>query len=326
MDYREGEHHVIDRPGEYAFWRDLVPALSPPWPGRLLDFVYTHPPTLKPKTLGFAPAGPSPPGTLNLWTYRRLADRGNFQPGAYLSDISLINWPQNDYFLGNLTGVEPGAAEEHIRRAKQLSLSLLYWLQTEAPRPDGGEGWPGLRLRSDVVGSEDGLAKFPYVRESRRICAVFTVREQDCGRANRALAAGLNEAEVLRGEVLQHGRRRLLCDRPAPEQRGRQLHRLRFPAFPDPLGGLAAAASSQPLARRKESRHDPHHQRLLPAPPGRVEHRRGGWDSGRLLPPSSGTTPRGPSAPAAAGRVPEPPQKPRGRVELAADLRWMDGS
>ena len=40
-----------------------------------------------------------------------------------------------------------------MARAKQLSLSLLYWLQTECPRPDGKVGWKGLRLRGDLVGT-----------------------------------------------------------------------------------------------------------------------------------------------------------------------------
>jgi hypothetical protein len=54
-------------------------------------------------------------------------------------------------------------------------------MQTEAPRPDGGAGWKGLRLRHDQVGTEDGLAKYPYIRESRRIRAEFTVVEQHVG-------------------------------------------------------------------------------------------------------------------------------------------------
>ena len=66
-----------------------------------------------------------------------------------------------------------------MTRRDSLSLSLLYWLQTEAPRPDGGCGYPGLRLRGDVVGgTPDGLAPAPYVRESRRLRAEFTVLEQ----------------------------------------------------------------------------------------------------------------------------------------------------
>lgn len=52
-------------------------------------------------------------------------------------------------------------------------------MQTEAPRPDGGHGYPGLRLRGDVVGgTPDGLAPAPYVRESRRLRAEFIVLEQ----------------------------------------------------------------------------------------------------------------------------------------------------
>src|SRR2546423_13092987 len=87
-------------------------------------------------------------------------------------------------------------AAKQIARAKQLSLSLLYWLQTEAPRPDGGTGWKGLRLRPDAVGTEDGLAKYPYVRESRRIRAEFTVREQHVNTEARMEATGYGREEV----------------------------------------------------------------------------------------------------------------------------------
>ena len=80
--------------------------------------------------------------------------------------------------------------------AKQLSLSLLYWMQTEAPRHDDGQGYPGLRLRPDVMGTEDGLAMYPYVRESRRIQAEYTVTEQDCGLEQRMASTGMGRADV----------------------------------------------------------------------------------------------------------------------------------
>jgi hypothetical protein len=178
MDYVAGEDHTIDRPREYAMWRAFVPPLRPPWPGRLLDLTYTHPRSGQPRALGFNPEGPTPGAAVNLWTYRRIASKAAFVPGAYAGDISLMNWPQNDYMRGNLVGVSEREAARHIASAKQLSLSMLYWLQTEAPRPDGGQGWRGLRLRPDVLGTSDGLAKYPYARESRRIRAVFTVVEQ----------------------------------------------------------------------------------------------------------------------------------------------------
>jgi hypothetical protein len=196
IDYSPGENHTIDPPQDYPFWRDFVPQLAPPWPGRLLDLAYTHPPTGQPRTLGFNPEGPTPDAPVNLWTYRRIAHAANFSPGTYAGDISLVNWPQNDYLLGNLVGVSPAEATRHIAQAKQLTLSLLYWLQTAAPRPDGGTGWPSLRLRPDVLGTEDGLAKYPYVREARRIQAVFTVLEGHVGRAQRGAVTGQPETEV----------------------------------------------------------------------------------------------------------------------------------
>jgi hypothetical protein len=131
-----------------------------------------------------------------LWVYRRIADKRNYVEGTYPGDISLINWPQNDYWLGNLIEVSEAEAAKHLARAKQLSLSLLYWLQTECPRPDGGTGWKGLRLRPDVVGTEDGLAKYPYIRESRRIKAVFTVLEHHVGTQARMKLTGKTQDEV----------------------------------------------------------------------------------------------------------------------------------
>ncbi len=178
VDYLPGEDHTIDRPAEYGFWRDYVPQLRPPWPGKLLSWTTTHPVTLQPRVHAFDPEGEAKGVDAGLWLYRRIAARRNFAPGAYPSDICLINWPQNDYWLGPLCDAPGEEAARHLRRAKQLSLSLLYWMQTEA-------GWKGLRLRPDVVGTEDGLAKYPYIRESRRIRAEFTVLEQHVSRDTR---------------------------------------------------------------------------------------------------------------------------------------------
>ncbi len=196
IDFVAGENHTIDRPRDYAFWRDYVPNLRPPWPGRLLSWDYSHPRTLEKRTPGFSPDATAPVSGFNLWQYRRLIDASNFQLGTYRGDVSLINWPQNDFLLGNLVGVTEEEAARNIEQAKQLSLSLLYWLQTEAPRADGGQGWPGLRLRPDVLGTEDGLAKSPYIRESRRIRAQYTIVESDVGSAARAERLGSKTAEL----------------------------------------------------------------------------------------------------------------------------------
>lgn len=192
VDYLEGEDHTIARPHEYDFWGKYVPKLRPAWPGPLLSWSMSDPISLKERQVSFDPVGVG--SGLNLWLYRRLAARTNFQPGTYASDICLVNWPQNDYWLGNLCEVPAEEAARHWRRAKQLSLSLLYWMQTEAPRPDGKAGWKGLRLRADVVDTDDGLAKYPYVRESRRIKAEFTVLEQHVGTDARSRLTGRDRA------------------------------------------------------------------------------------------------------------------------------------
>ncbi|MFA5650110.1 MAG: FAD-dependent oxidoreductase [Proteiniphilum sp.] len=190
MDYQPEKDNVQDPPKEYAFWRNYVPEMTPPWSGRLLDLTYSDPRTLKPKELGFDPTGKELNGILNLWNYRRIINRNNFLQGTYDGDITIVNWPQNDFFPGNLIDVSEEEFQQTVDKAKQLSHSLFYWLQTEAPRPDGGAGWRGLRLRGDIMGTEDGMAKYPYVRESRRIKAEFTVLEEHVGAENRKLVAG----------------------------------------------------------------------------------------------------------------------------------------
>lgn len=196
VDHIDGEDHTIEEPNRYRFWRDFVPKLTPAWPGKLLSWKMSHPATLKPRDLGFDPTLRQPKEVMNLWTYRRIADKGNFAPGTYPGDICLVNWPQNDYWLGNYYGDGP-EWRAHAAASRDLSLALLYWMQTEAPRPDGKKpGWPGLRLRPEVMGTEDGLAMAPYIRESRRIKAVFTVTEHHVATDARSRKLGKKPGEV----------------------------------------------------------------------------------------------------------------------------------
>ncbi len=196
MDYVKGEDWTIPKPEQYDFWKNYVPDLNPSWPGKLLSLYYSNPQTLEPKALGFHPEGIPIEGLLNLWNYRRILNKKNFTAGFYPGDISVVNWPQNDYIPGNLVDVSESEFRKHVEGGKQLSLSLLYWLQTEAQQPDGTKGWKGLRLRPDVMGTEDGLAKYPYVRESRRIKALFTVLEEHVGKEQRAKVSGRTGEEL----------------------------------------------------------------------------------------------------------------------------------
>jgi len=199
LDYRPGEDHTIDKPDQYAFWRDYVPQLTPAWPGKLLSLDASSPyknevrPFILEPTLDVAfPArfiqAKDGRKVEDLWTYRRIRNRHNFAGGS--NSITLVNWPQNDYWLGRIDEVPADEAAKHIKASKQLGLSLLYWIQTEAPHEDGKTGWPGVRFRPDVMGTVDGFAKTPYVRESRRIRALFTITEEHVGFQQRQQMAG----------------------------------------------------------------------------------------------------------------------------------------
>ena len=193
MDYREGEDHTIEKPEQYNFWREFIPNLAPEWPGRMLSWTYTNPVTLKPATMGFDPTpGADDPG---FWSYRRIVDPSNFKD-RNRAGITLVNWPMNDFVGGNIFDIPKEEAVKNLKKAQQQSLSLLYWMQTEAPRKDGKSGWPGLRLRKDVSGTSHGLAKRPYIRESRRIKAAFTILEDHIGTEARSMISGLPEDQV----------------------------------------------------------------------------------------------------------------------------------
>jgi hypothetical protein len=172
LDHLPGEEHVIDKPRDYDLWKSAqshrgnFPKFTLP---DLFGAKHDH---LR---------RPVKPGAYvpSTWNFRRVLCRENFAPGAFPSDLTVAIWPINEYHLGVLCGVSPEERKKHLAAARQLSLSTIYWLQTEAPDPATGRtGFPGLRPRGDVFGTADGLAQSPYIRESRRIKAEFTVLEQ----------------------------------------------------------------------------------------------------------------------------------------------------
>ncbi len=170
VDHIAGEDHTIPRPARYEPGRFTLAAPDPRTNEPVERTLVPNPPG-DPALVG--PDLSDPGLDKELWLFRRIAARGNFLPGFLRSDITLVNWPQVDYVGGPVFGVPD--ADRHAAAARELSLCFLYWLQTEA-------GFPGLRLRRDVVGdTPDGLAKALYVRESRRIVGERTVLEQDLG-------------------------------------------------------------------------------------------------------------------------------------------------
>lgn len=114
MDYAPGEDWVIPKPEQYDFWNTYVPDLSKPWPGTMLGLHYSNPQTLESKKLGFHPEGIPTGDLLNLWLYRRILHKENFNKGLYQGDITCVNWPQNDYIPGNLVDVSEAEFRKHV--------------------------------------------------------------------------------------------------------------------------------------------------------------------------------------------------------------------
>lgn len=188
-DLAPGANHVGDAPEGYARWREYRP---PFWPGRHFGFQVLHAHTGEVRTLPlYSPTG----DWYELFSYRQIVDPAKWTLPHYPETV--VNWPQNDYFVRSILDVDPlpadiipegfevpGAmgpnAALALDEAKQMSRGLLYWLQTEAPRHDGnGVGYPGLFAAPETCGTPDGFAKVPYIREARRLRALKLVTEQE---------------------------------------------------------------------------------------------------------------------------------------------------
>lgn len=125
-----------------------------------------------------------------FWFYRCLFDNRNFDDPAQPFSRAVINVDCNDYH--HEAYLENPDREAVLERARQLSRAYLYWLQTEAPRDDGGFGYPELRSVPEATGTPDGMAMAPYVREGRRLKACQTIVEQDISEATQPLARARN--------------------------------------------------------------------------------------------------------------------------------------
>ncbi|MEQ1822330.1 MAG: FAD-dependent oxidoreductase [Fimbriimonadaceae bacterium] len=167
------------KPEDYEFWRAYRPDF---WPGPLLGFDVLHAHTQEPRRLPLFSED-----WYALFPYRQIINPTVLN--LERDPVTVVNWPQNDYFLQSIIDVEPyephpmpGASgpisAQRLQDARMLSSGLLYWLQTEAPRNDGGLGYPECYAASGITGTPDGFAKYPYIRESRRIKAQFTILEQ----------------------------------------------------------------------------------------------------------------------------------------------------
>lgn len=167
VDYRPGEDHRIARPASYEKWRGGFK--------NMVGIAETKGDEIQLRMRRlFAPE--SPRYASSIWNFRRVLCASNFE--GVPSDVTMI-MNGNEYRGGSIVGVSADQARARLQEARELTLSTLYFFQHEIePGYQGKPGYPGIRPRGDVFGTEDGLAQYPYIRESRRIQAVFTVVEQ----------------------------------------------------------------------------------------------------------------------------------------------------
>ena len=184
-----GENHTIERPDRYAHYRDAQPYSLR---------IHVHGGEIYGEETGWLDyrVFEEMPGTKGpLWRYRRLVDAAQFP--AFAHDITMFNWPGLDYRDLPVVDQDPATLARALQDAKRVGLGFAHWLQTEVPDPSGPPGFPELKLRPDVMGSADGLAKYPYIRECRRIRARKTIVEQDVAVAHQPGARAAHFADAV---------------------------------------------------------------------------------------------------------------------------------
>ena len=164
VEYLPNSSHVIAKPANYEAIRDRHnfylsgPGATPEEPSYFF----------KPRVMK------SGSRIVPFWFYRCVVDSANFEN---VTARAVINVKCNDY--NDAAYLENPKREQVLSDARALTRAYIYWLQTEAPRDDGGRGYPELRPMPEATGTADGIAQAPYVREGRRLIAQSTVIEQD---------------------------------------------------------------------------------------------------------------------------------------------------
>ena len=161
----DSEDHRIPQPANYARNRDDQPYSLQ---------IHVHGGEIYGESTGWLEYGVlhGTPGTKgSLWEYRRLIAAEQFSD-RFACDVSMFNWPGIDYRGQPLVEQSAAGLASALQEAKLVSLGFIHWLQTDL-------GFRNFKLRPDVMGSRDGLSKYPYIREGRRIRSLRTVSQQD---------------------------------------------------------------------------------------------------------------------------------------------------
>ena len=169
----DGPRVLVEKPAEYEYFKSLGEYT--------LDYVYSERGVVTYKVFAPVKGGGGP-----FWTYRRLLAASSFTGGKSPdNDIALINWRGNDFHDETYLDKSPNEAARILERGRAFAQGFVYWLQNECPRDDEtGFGYPEMQLLTgqQLPGAgDDGFALHPYIRESRRLKAQFTLTENHMG-------------------------------------------------------------------------------------------------------------------------------------------------
>jgi hypothetical protein len=114
---------------------------------------------------------------------------------AFPDDKYLLNWPfhANDYPTTIDVYENKSSRAEHYRKAKELTLDFIFYMQTYLGHPEWG-------LALDEYPTGDHLPFIPYFRESRRIHGLYLMREQDVVPAKDSFRPPLRSDSIAVGD------------------------------------------------------------------------------------------------------------------------------
>ncbi len=164
VSFHPGEDHRIEKPASYDCFSKRIKGMLPDGLIPELSSVPTH------RMTHLFSSGNADHYVTTVWNFRRCLCAKNFH--GIPSDITMImNGNECDR---PLLDVPEDVRLRNLETAREMSRSIVYYFQHEME-----PCYPGIRVRTDVFDTADGLAQIPYIRESRRIQGVTTVLEQD---------------------------------------------------------------------------------------------------------------------------------------------------
>ncbi|MEJ7838436.1 MAG: FAD-dependent oxidoreductase, partial [Thermomicrobiales bacterium] len=97
IDHLPGEDHTIERPAQYDFWQSYKADF---WPDKMLSWYDVSPITLEKRHRAIFQKPVDNQEPRDFWHYRRILNKAYYPEGTFASDVSLVNWPQHDYWQG----------------------------------------------------------------------------------------------------------------------------------------------------------------------------------------------------------------------------------